>query len=126
MNRVALWSFDNMYSEEVCWTELRFHRNDLRTLASELIFDGGTGSVRIAGNVFQPMEVRVSVHSCLCLINLLNISSTWTCEHVASKAGSGKYQRIRFMSTVKSIEVLDTFWLEERPVRPKSDMWNMW
>ena len=36
INRVAIWSFDNMFSEEVCWDSFRFHKADMPYLLSEL------------------------------------------------------------------------------------------
>ena len=40
INRVALWSFDNLYSDAVCWSHFRFHKSDLPSLLVHLQLDG--------------------------------------------------------------------------------------
>ena len=61
INRAVLWSFDNMYSEEECWTQMRFQKSDLILLSTELAIDAGRGFIRTAGSgsVFQPIEALV-------------------------------------------------------------------
>lgn len=65
INRVAVWSFDNMYSEEECWTQMRFAKEDVKMLSRELAMDAGLGYIRTGRrgrqNVFQPIEVVVTL-----------------------------------------------------------------
>ena len=49
-----------MYTEEQCWTHMRFAKNDIILLARELAIDGGLGYVRVAGNMFDPIEALVT------------------------------------------------------------------
>ena len=60
INRVALWSFQNMYSEEDCWNKMRLQKSDIITLANELDLGGGRGFVRTPSrHNFQPIEALV-------------------------------------------------------------------
>ena len=58
INRVVIWSFDNMYSEEQCWEYFRFRKEDMPTLLHELRLPvGRDGRLCTAGRyVFEPME----------------------------------------------------------------------
>ena len=59
---MRLWGFENMYTAEACWTQMRFHKADVMTLATELALDKGAGFIRTAkGNIFQPIEVLVTL-----------------------------------------------------------------
>mmetsp|Transcript_29391 Transcript_29391/g.59181 ORF Transcript_29391/g.59181 Transcript_29391/m.59181 type:complete len:200 (+) Transcript_29391:319-918(+) len=51
-----------MYSEEVCWTQLRFAKHDVIELATELALDAGQGFIRTRSrHYFEPMEVLVTL-----------------------------------------------------------------
>ena len=68
INRVVIWLFDNMYSPEECWEQLRFHKDDMPELLRRLRmhdsgeFDGGwryRDARGVAQYVFEPMEMLV-------------------------------------------------------------------
>jgi len=67
INRVALWSFDNMYSEHKCWEYFRFRKADMPVLLHELQFPMTAGGMvrvasqsspgkRVVSYLFEPME----------------------------------------------------------------------
>ena len=68
INRVVIWSLDNMYSEEECWERLRFHKCQLPELLLELELStsleaDGVWRARENGGAsqyrYQPMELLV-------------------------------------------------------------------
>ena len=79
INRVAVWSFENMYTEPECWQMLRFHKHQMPRLLQELGLDNsgevdGRWRVRdergVVVNVYEPMELlviflaRMATHNC--------------------------------------------------------------
>ena len=65
INRVSVWSFDNMYSEATCWEAFRFHKVDMPYLLAELALSNGSpdwsdGMIHTAERFkFEPMEALV-------------------------------------------------------------------
>ena len=55
LNRVAVWSFDNMYTEDQCWDRLRWRKNDIPTLVRLLQLPD---TVRLS----HPSETRRGAH----------------------------------------------------------------
>lgn len=58
INRVVVWSFDNMYSDEKCWEYFRFRKEDMPHLLHELrLPTGRDGRMHTRSRyVFEPME----------------------------------------------------------------------
>ena len=58
INRVVVWSFDNMYSAEKCWEYFRFRKEDMPHLLHELrLPTGRDGRMHTRSRyVFEPME----------------------------------------------------------------------
>ena len=58
INRVVIWSFENMYSPEECWEQLRFHKDDMPELLRQLpcttaensTDDGGIATLEVSRN----------------------------------------------------------------------------
>ena len=68
INRVVIWSFDNMFSEHACWEYFRFRKEDMPGLLNELGFPtNAAGMVRVMNQPghgqravsysFQPIEL---------------------------------------------------------------------
>ena len=89
INRVGVWSLDNMYTEEQCWTALRFRKADLPLLHHALRMPGVLyvkhSSVARRGrhNVFSGMEALVV------FLARLSSASTWE-QHLLFLGGRSR------------------------------------
>ena len=57
MSRVGTWSFDNMYSAEVCWAQMRTRKEDIPRLAKALRLPE---VIETNGHVFSQLEALVT------------------------------------------------------------------
>ena len=81
INRVAIWSFDNKYSEEECWERMRFHKSQIPELLVELQLtrsseaDGVWRAHAKSGGThcrYEPMELLVI------FLTRLSTQGTWS------------------------------------------------